>query len=191
MSSHLLESPFIGEVASALVQLGEPAAPPAPPAPKKTKQDYGTPWSFIAAVEERFGTIVCDLAAHAGNAKCTTFITPEEDTFTVAWAQRFPTGVLWLNPEFANIAPYAEKCFEESKTRHGLILLLTPASIGTQWYANHVKGKAFTLGLEQRLPFEGMPVNVKTGKVDGYPKDLMLSVFGYGMHGHDTWSWAR
>ncbi len=37
------------------------------------------------------------------------------------------------------------------------------------------------LGLSPRLTFEGTK--------DPYPKDLMLSVFGYGMNGFDTWRW--
>lgn len=43
--------------------------------PGKSKQDYGTPKDFIDAVAARFGPLVVDLAAHAGNAKCLEFIT--------------------------------------------------------------------------------------------------------------------
>ena len=37
------------------------------------------------------------------------------------------------------------------------------------------------LGLSPRLTFEGTD--------DPYPKDLMLSVFGYGLSGFGTWRW--
>lgn len=154
----------------------------------KSKQDYGTPWEFIHAVEGRFGPIVWDLAAHAGNAKHANFYCADENTLIQPWADRHPAGNLWLNPEFGDIEPYAAKCAAEAGGRLGFIFMLTPASIGTDWYRSHVKGNAFTLGLSPRIPFDGMPVNAK-GKVDGYPKDLMLSVFGYGLHGHDTWRW--
>lgn len=149
--------------------------------PGRSKQDYGTPLEFIRAVESRFGRIVCDLAAHAGNAKCQTFIGVEENTFSVDWAARFPTGTLWFNPEFADLDPCAEKCAAESDRRHGLILLLTPASIGSGWFARHVNRKAMVLGLSPRLTFEGTNAP--------YPKDLMLSVFGMGLNGFDTWRW--
>ena len=39
------------------------------------------------------------------------------------------------------------------------------------------------LGLSPRLTFEG--------ETDAYPKDLMLSVFGFGLHGFDTWRWRE
>ena len=45
------------------------------------------------------------------------------------------------------------------------------------------------LGLSPRLTFDGMAPNPKTGRVDGYPKDLMLSVFGMGLNGFDCWRW--
>lgn len=147
-----------------------------------TRQDYGTPRAFIEAVERRFGPIVCDLAAHSGNAKCATWIGKEENSLSVRWAERHPTGLLWLNPEFVDIAPWAVKCCAESQTRHGLIAMLTPASIGTQWFNDYVKHKAFAIGLYPRLTFEGCG--------DPYPKDLMLSLYGYGLHGFDTWRWA-
>ena len=103
-----------------------------------SRQDYGTPWEFIRAVEARFGKIACDLAAHAGNAKADTFLTAQEDSLSVPWADLWRDGTLWLNPEFAKIDPWAEKCAAESVKRGGLIVMLTPASIGTDWFANHV-----------------------------------------------------
>jgi phage N-6-adenine-methyltransferase len=147
----------------------------------RSKQDYGTPWEFIHAVEKRFGPIVWDLAAHAGNAKHANFYSTVENTLIQPWAKAHPTGNLWLNPEFSDIAPYAQKCALESASRHGFIFLLTPASIGTDWFASHVNRKALVLGLSPRMTFEGT--------TDPYPKDLSLSVFGYGLHGFDTWRW--
>lgn len=157
----------------------------------KTKQDYGTPWAFIHAVEKRFGPVVCDLAAHAGNAKASVYYDAARDTLTVPWAVEHPNGLLWLNPEFGNIEPYAAKCVLESRERHGLIAMLTPASIATAWYADYVHAKAFVLGISPRLTFEGTAPNPKTGRVEPYPKDLMLSIFGYGLHGHGgVWRWT-
>ncbi len=148
--------------------------------PRRSKQDYGTPWPFIHAVERRFGPLVGDLAATADNAKAPSFIRPEQDSLTVPWATIYPLGNLWLNPEFTDIDPWAEKCAYESKKRHGLILMLTPASIGTDWFASHVNRQAMVIGLSPRLVFEGC--------TDPYPKDLMLSVYG-GFAGFDCWRW--
>lgn len=157
----------------------------------KTKQDYGTPWSFIRACEARFGPIVHDLAAHEGNAKAPLYYDEEANSLAQPWAEHQPDGVLWLNPPFALITPWAMKCAEESAKRRGLILMLTPASIGSEWFADHVVGRAMVLGLRPRIPFDGTPINPKTGKPDGYPKDLMLSVFGMGLHGFDSWRWDK
>lgn len=163
----------------------------APPKQKRghSRQDYGTPWEFITAVVARFGEFVCDLAANASNAKCKFYFSEANDSLVRPWAEMFPGGNLWLNPEFRDIAPWAEKCALEAPRRRGRILLLTPASIGTDWFARHVHGKALVLGLSPRMTFEGTPPNPKTGKVDPYPKDLMLSVFGQGYCGFDLWRW--
>lgn len=151
--------------------------------PGRSKQDYGTPWAFVRAVEARFGPIAVDLAASAGNAKAPIFFSEEQNSLSIPWAvETHCKGAnLWLNPPFADIAPWAAKCAHESVRRHGLIFLLTPASIGCNWFAEHVRGKAIVLGISPRLTFEGTN--------DPYPKDLMLSVFGYGLYGFDTWRW--
>jgi phage N-6-adenine-methyltransferase len=148
--------------------------------PGKSKQDYETPREFIDAVEQRFGSIVHDLAASRGNV-CAGYYTEECDSLARDWSGVFPEGTLWLNPPFSNIAPWAAKCFEESKKRHGLILMLTPAAIGTNWFSQHIAHKAYVLALSPRMAFGDQE--------DPYPKDLMLTVFGYGLSGFDTWRW--
>jgi DNA (cytosine-5)-methyltransferase 1 len=151
--------------------------------PGKSKQDYGTPDNLIAAVQRRFGKIVCDLAATPLNTKCEAdYYTPEMDSLSRPWAREFSTGLLWLNPPFANIAPWAEKCTAESRERHGLITLLVPASIGSNWFAKHVEGKAVVIGLSPRITF--------VGETTPYPKDIALCVFGFGLYGFQTWRWG-
>lgn len=149
----------------------------------RSKQDYGTPWEFIRAVEARFGPLVFDLAATAENRKAPLHWGPDVgiDSLTRDWAKAHPTGNLWLNPPFSNIEWWASKAANEAPFRHGLILMLTPASIGANWFAANVNRKAMVLGLSPRLTFEGTN--------DPYPKDRMLSVFGLGMSGFDVWRW--
>lgn len=147
--------------------------------PGKSRQDYGTPWPFVRACGLRFGMPEWDLAASVENRKATNYFAEGHDSLKQDWTRL--DGVLWLNPPFRNIEPWARKCALTSKRRRGFILLLTPASIGTEWFADHVNGKAMVLGLRPRLVFEG--------ETDAYPKDLSLSVFGYGLHGFDTWCW--
>jgi hypothetical protein len=149
--------------------------------PSTSKQDYETPDDFVAAVVRRFGPIDVDLACHAHTSKGVIGITPKEDSLSVAWCQWYD-DTLWLNPEFNNIAVWAEKCAEEARfMRRGRILMLTPASVGTNWYADHVFNKAMTLALSPRMIFKG--------EKDPYPKDLMLTVWGQAYCGFGTWRW--
>ena len=153
--------------------------------PGTSRQDFGTPAAFIGAVERRFGHLEWDLAAHAENTKCGDRYfgpgsTHHVDAFRVSWAGYVPYGTLWLNPEFGNIEPWAEKCAAEAPMRHGLILMLTPASVGAGWFQRHVHGKAYVLALAPRLSFDGKAP---------FPKDCMLSVYGYGLTGFGTWRW--
>lgn len=150
----------------------------------RSKQDYGTPWPFIRAVEAKWGPIVHDLACTRANAKAPSGYYFDEgvDALTREWALEFPTGNLWLNPPFSFIDPWAEKCAWSGIRRDGLIFLLTPASIGTDWFRARVWGNARVLGISPRLTFEGTP--------DPYPKDLMLSIFGKATDGFSLWRWT-
>ncbi len=148
--------------------------------PHRSKQDYGTPWELIHAVERRFGKLDVDLAARADNAKAPLFVTPQEDSLSVGWAARFSGALGWLNPEFADIAPWARKCHQETQLGFRVIML-TPASVGANWFAEHVHGRALVLALSPRITFEGTK--------DPYPKDCMLSVFGIGEKTFDVWRW--
>ena len=60
------------------------------------------------------------------------------------------------------------------------ILLLVPASIGANWFAEHVHQRAYVLALQGRLTFDG--------HTQSFPKDLILAVYGWGP-GFGVWSW--
>lgn len=155
------------------------------------RQDYATPPEFLMAVRGRFGALVWDLAAQAHT--CATHYDDEffgpgsrygEDALQESWVdtqerdERY--GWLWLNPPFANLDPWAKKCAEEMQ-RGARILMLTPASIGTRWFSEHVQPHAHVIGLSPRITFVGTDAP--------YPKDLMLSVFAHGLTGFSTWHW--
>lgn len=146
--------------------------------PGRSRQDYETPAEFIRAVELRFGRLHVDLAARADNAKCPIFVTPDEDSLSIDWSVRFRNRRAWINPEFADIGPWAAKC---AAARGLHIFMLTPASVGANWFAEHVHGRALVLALSPRLTF--------VGASDPYPKDCMLSIFGFGVAGFDVWRW--
>ncbi len=152
-----------------------------------SKQDYPTPVPFLEAAAKRFGALAWDLAARKDNSVCgPCFYGPDQpcerfrDSLNlppeIDWSTR--EGTLWLNPQFADIKPWAAKC-ESVRHRRDWTLLLVPASVGSIWYAEHVHGKAFVMPLSPRLAFNGEP----------YPKDLVLAAFGFGVSGFEPWRW--
>lgn len=147
--------------------------------PHRSKQDYGTPWELIKAVEARWGSLGVDLAASEGNAKAPLFFTEEDDSLKQAWNQLLAFR-LWLNPPFENIGLWADKCKTEAKLG-AKIIMLTPASIGSEWFARHCFGVARIIGLRPRITFEGCK--------DPYPKDCMLSLWGIDAPGFEIWRW--
>jgi len=133
--------------------------------PGKSKQDYATPWSFIRALERRFGKIELDLAATKDNAKAPLWITPEQDSLSQDWDM---TGgacakLAFLNPPFNACADFARKCARAERLP---ILFLVPASVGSEWWAREVDGKAdLVLFVRPRIEFEGLPCARRKGKV--------------------------
>lgn len=143
----------------------------------KSRQDYATPRDFISAVEKRFGPLSVDLAARPDNAKAAVWITPGTNSLAQPWHRL--KGLLWLNPPFDKISPWAEKCADESK-RGARILFLVPASIGSNWFAQHVHQHALVLALNGRITFEGCTTP--------YPKDCILAAYGE-TPGFEVWRW--
>jgi hypothetical protein len=75
--------------------------------------------------------------------------------------------LLFLNPPFSDIEPWARKCARESN-RGAEILFLVPASVGADWFVEYVYPNAHVLLLHGRLCFDGK---------DPYPKDCLLAHF--------------
>ncbi len=162
-----------------------------------SKQDHATPPVLVGAIGRQFeADFDLDLAATAENAKCGRFIAPEEDSLSVDWKARLwqetedhafwrerPLAA-WLNPPFRGVDPWMEKCREEAD-RGCRIVSLTLASLGTGWYRNHVEGNALSLVLRKRIVF--------LGQSDPFPKELMVTLWGFGLTGFGFWdppAWA-
>jgi len=155
----------------------------------RSKQDYGTPRELIAAIEQRFGTLTFDVAASVGNAVVPRYFSeneggPHPSAFEADWSLLFtPRDLLFLNPPFGGIGQWWAPLVTYWTRRLPWLrlLMLTPASIGSEWYQQHVSRQAMVLGLSPRLTF--------VGTNDPYPKDCMLSGFGFGVVGVDVWRW--
>ena len=163
----------------------------------KNKQDYATPPEFMEAVTKRFGPIAFDLAAHASNTKSPHYFAPVTgpegplpldpeaygmDAFSHSWAELSKVdflqegrisdlqgrkGLLWLNPPFNDIPAWVSRCQNEALLGAN-ILLLTPASVGSNWFVDFIARSADVYLLNGRISFiKGEPYN----------KDCMLSHF--------------
>jgi hypothetical protein len=142
-----------------------------------SRQDYGTPPDLLRAVETRFGLLTADLACTPDNQVATTFEHFYHGSDEIPWPRE---GRLWLNPPFSNIDTWAEKCAAWQPLYGAKLLFLTPASVGSNWFAKHVHGRAMVLALSPRITFVGCK--------DPYPKDCILSVFGESP-GFNLWRW--
>ncbi len=134
----------------------------------------------MRAVGHRFGKPTFDLAASANNTKCRRYYSKAQDSLRQDWTKL--KGILWLNPEFSNIAPWAEKCCF-SAARGATILMLTPASVGANWYRDYCHKKALVMALNGRITF--------VGQTHGYPKDCILTYFGSPKIGFAVWNWNK
>lgn len=146
----------------------------------QSKQDVQTDPEFMRAVNRRFGALSFDLAASLENRQHDNFFSKEQDSLVQQW-HKIP-GWLWLNCEFDRIEPWAKKCAIEC-SMGAKILLLTPASVGSNWFTSFVHPHAYVLALNGRLKF--------VGHSDFYPKDCILSVYCSGLRGFDTWNWKQ
>lgn len=155
-----------------------------------SRQDYGTPPEFLQAVRERFGRPDVDLAATEENRAALFHLGPgsgiAEDSLAYDWSELEDKPLAegpqlwWLNPPFADISPWAARC-ASVRHRRAWTLLLVPASVGSEWYAEHVHGRALVMFLRPRLTFVGC--------ADPYPRDLLLAAYGFGAQGFECWRW--
>ena len=164
--------------------------------PGKSIQDYATPRVFLDAFEARWGKIDFDLAAHRRNAMARAYFTDDisdRQAFGIDALRQGPIwerltdgrqfSRLWLNPPFGGIAPWAKRCAEWCARKHLVsprLFFLVPASIGSNWFREHVHNQALVLFLSPRLSFDGKAP---------YPKDCMLCVYGESP-GYECWRWT-
>jgi phage N-6-adenine-methyltransferase len=156
--------------------------------PGSSRQDYGTPADFLRAVKLRFRVeeFVIDLAARSDNAKADSYITPEQNSLSLNWNE-FSGWDCWLNPPFDDLGKWAKKCSTWNVGPNiggGRLFFLTPASVGSNWFADYVYPNAMVYALNGRLIFEG--------ETSPYPKDCILSIFGFSLVGtFDVWDWKE
>lgn len=179
--------------------------------PGLSKQNYSTPKDFLGAVKWllQIDDFEFDFAAEANNAKADRYFTKDHNALDPKWnwAELLGNKWGWLNPEFSNIRPWAERCLFESR-RGARIALLTPASVGANWFGDFVHDQALVYFLNGRLCFiddwetvryDHDDPNGKYRRGDRmymskplYPKDTILSLFGPDIApNYGFWDWTQ
>lgn len=161
-------------------------------------QSWGTPPVFIDAFQKRFGPIVWDLAAAPHNTVARYFFTEHEDALEQDWSYLYkevarPGEWLWLNPPFADMAPWAAKCAEEGR-KGARIALLSKVSLA-RWFVDFVEPNARVYLLTPRVayvPAPGQEFGSTGKKRTGADFDSMLSLFGPATRGSiEVWKWKE
>lgn len=156
--------------------------------PYQSRQDYSTPENFMCAVKRRLGIreFVFDFAADCANTKAANWWNTRDDALGLGdWAFQCRGGWGWLNPPFADIRPWAQRC-RSTQQYGGSVALLVPAAVGSNWFRDYVDGYARVLLLNGRLAF--MPDKPKWL----YPKDCMLCLYSPTLKpGYEVWNWRH
>lgn len=162
--------------------------------PGRSKQNYATPEIFMQAARLRLGItrFAHDFAADTENHKAPTWFDEATDALSVPfWELSLKQNGCpvsgqnwgWLNPPYADIGPWAQRCLE-TKQAGGSIAFLVPAGVGANWFRDYVDGHALVLLLNGRIPF--MPDKPKWL----YPKDCILCLYAPHIQpGYEVWTW--
>lgn len=164
--------------------------------PGRSRQDYQTPPSVLAAIARQFGPIAIDLACRTDNMVAPLGICEDKQLNSLKQDWSDPmywdregnvvgsgdvTGVRFCNPPFSDIDPWAKQLLT-CKWLPSWTLMLVPYSAASLWYVDHVLGKLMVYGVP-RIQFVGTDA--------GYPKDLCIIAAGYGAVGQGYWDWRK
>lgn len=154
--------------------------------PGKSEQSVGTPPEFIRSVLHFLDIeyFAMDFAAEVGLTVSETYFDKEMDALSLDWHKYLSSRQWgWLNPEYADIAPWVRKCAEEKECGAN-IAVLVPASVCTNWWRDYVHDIADVRFPTGRLTF--------TGHTASYPKDLALLLYSRGrVPGYQPWNWRN
>jgi phage N-6-adenine-methyltransferase len=153
--------------------------------PGRSVQEVATPPELLNAVKDRLciGDFSIDLAASEENKVCPTYFSAGlNDALAEGciWSEE-SGGWAWCNPPYANIGPWVEKACNEA-VRGAQIVMLVPASVGSNWWRDWVEPFAYQVFLNGRVTF--------VGHTAPYPKDLALLLYApWFFHGYEIWNW--
>lgn len=149
--------------------------------PGRSKQNYGTPPEFLAAVRDRLciTKFALDVAADSNNTVCGLYYSIEDNGLDQYWNRA--GGWNWCNPPYGNIRPWVSKARREAMNGANTAMLV-PASVGANWWRDYVEPDAYQVYLNGRLTF--------VGETKPYIKDCALLLYTpWGFTGQEIWGW--
>jgi phage N-6-adenine-methyltransferase len=158
--------------------------------PATSEQVVCTPPEFLAAVKNRLNIskFAWDLAASEDNTVTDIgYYDEDADALKQNWKIRIEgnhTAVnwAWCNPPYSNLEPWVEKAWRES-LEGAHVAMLVPASVGSNWWRDWVRNKAYITYLNNRIKF--------VGHKHMYPKDLALLLYAPFLDGGSClWRWS-
>jgi len=111
-------------------------------------QNYGTPWYFYEYFNEIFG-FTRDCCADEINHKHEKYWTKKDNALAQSWKDE----IIWCNPPFGQIAPFAEKALEELQKHGTTTVMITPNYSGTFYFRDYLN-KAQIWFITGRIRFQ-------------------------------------
>jgi len=145
--------------------------------PEGSRDLWETPPDVFDAIQSELGIrFSLDVCAVGENAKCFSYLSPDDDALSIDWndrmGERYATIALWMNPPYSDPTPWVRKAAEESAK--GLIVVgLVIHDPSTKWFQQYVEGVASVAYVpDRRISFlqDGKPVN-------GNPKPSIFPVW--------------
>lgn len=132
--------------------------------------EYYTPIDVVRRLEATYGPFTLDPCCTEKSAKAPKFYTQEDDGLAQDW-----TGeVVFCNPPYSNIEPWAIKCAEQAAY---VSCLLIPCRTGNAWFQDVViPNVAVMYFVRSRIQFQTWAQDTK-GKRSGTPFYSVICVF--------------
>lgn len=142
------------------------------------KHDWETPEKLFRDLNEVFNFSL-DACATAKTAKCSNFISPEQDAMVTPWS-----GTVWCNPPYGRELPKWLKRGIDQLSMLEMIVYLIPARTETNYWHELIWPKAkYVLFLHGRIHFLEDGV---TGDAAPFPSALVIYEGDeYPWHQHD------
>jgi hypothetical protein len=152
-----------------------------------SKQDYRTPLVLLDAIRDRFNIARWDFDLACTSENCVAeagyMHDLGHDSLTQDWSE-LEGLTCFLNPPFSDGKSFARKCAGIA-TGGPKVYALFLASLGSTWFAQHVRPHASTLILTGRVKFVGCET--------GFDRDLILCAYDGVKRDHaiELWDWRE